>query len=68
MNTPQISRLPQTVHIAIIDEHLLFRESLHLVLNRLNDAHFIFKVIVESATGKQFITKLNTAPPRLILY
>lgn len=49
----------QTLKIAIIDDHDLFREGLILLLNQINN----FSVIFDTSNGHNFIDYLHENPP-----
>lgn len=53
-----------SIKIAVVDDHKLFREGLVSLLTRSNSR---FRVIWEASDGKQFLEKLKTEFPDVIL-
>jgi len=51
------------IHIAIVDDHELFRDGLKLVLSQLNPSF----VILESSNGDEFLKSLEVVLPDLVL-
>jgi DNA-binding NarL/FixJ family response regulator len=52
------------IKIAVVDDHKLFREGLVSLLSKSNDQ---FKVVWEACDGKEFLVKLKTEFPDIVL-
>jgi DNA-binding NarL/FixJ family response regulator len=52
------------IKIAVVDDHKLFREGLVSLLSRSNT---LFRVVWEACDGKEFLEKLNTEFPDIVL-
>jgi DNA-binding NarL/FixJ family response regulator len=55
--------IKERTHIAIVDDHELFRDGLKLVLTQLNADYFI----TESRDGHEFINSLKDSVPDIVL-
>lgn len=51
--------MPLPIHIAIVDDHLLFSQTLSLLLNGESD----FRIAFTALSGREFLGKLKTADP-----
>lgn len=54
---------PPTVRLAIVDDHLLFRQGLNYILRRFAN----YEVVVEAASGQELFAALDEARPDVVL-
>lgn len=55
--------MQREITIFIVDDHELFRDGLKLVLSQQNEKYRI----LEASNGQEFLTKIETNPPDLVL-
>lgn len=57
--------MPDAIHIAIVDDHILFRQGLTHLINLLSGYH----VCIDADNGKDFLQQLESAPinPDIVL-
>ncbi|MBN2806266.1 MAG: response regulator transcription factor [Prolixibacteraceae bacterium] len=51
------------IRIMIVEDHAMFREGLHYILNNIDG----FDVVGEAASGNEFLTLLNNVQPDIVL-